>query len=88
MILCATGAACYTPPQPTLGGATLLRDLLWSIARRMGGPLPEYADGSPMPPEEHGETAREYNEEKLRLDAELYWAAVWDEDDDPREDEW
>ncbi len=64
----------------------MLRDLLSNTARWMGGPLPEYAEESPMPPEEYDEMVREYNEEKLRLDDELYWATVWDEEDESRED--
>ncbi len=65
----------------------MLRTLAQAVARLIGAPLPEYPDGTPMPPEEYEEMMYELDEEKLHLDDELYRMTEWEEED-RRDGEW
>ena len=63
----------------------MLRSVTRGFARLIGAPLPEYPDGVPMSDEEYDEIMRAVEEQKLRLDDELSWATMWEEDDRRRE---
>jgi len=59
----------------------MLKAIKRGVDHFLHGSPPTYPDGTPMPPEEYNEMMREYQEQKLRLDDELYWMTEWDEDD-------
>ena len=65
----------------------MLRAVARGVARLIGAPLPEYPDGSPMPPQEWDGVVEDWNEQKARLDDELLRTYRWEEEE--REDrEW